>query len=83
MLKAQIHGKLPSDTWQNNEDPLTSAVLGTLANLPADVSLRVLADVVTLEAGPPFELKPPLTWQFWPWWANPMADPAGQRCHPA
>jgi len=78
MLKAQLRGKLPSgivgsEWWRTSEDLLTSNIFGTLANLPAEIACDVLGKAAFLEPGR-LELRPPLTWEFWPWWVEP-ADP--------
>ncbi len=70
VLKAQIHGKLLRDLWINNEDLLTSAVFGTLSNLDDDLACAILADALPITGGQRLTLTPPLTWQFWPWWAE-------------
>jgi hypothetical protein len=80
MLKAQLHGKLPTSIWATNEDLLTSAVFGTLANLPANFALEVLASAEPLAGGQAPVLSGLLAWSFWPWWDDETSD--GSACEP-
>ena len=70
VLMAQLHGKLPSEQWLTNEDLLTSAVFGTLKNLPHSITADLLAKARPLEGSSPPRLVPPLNWEFWPWWGT-------------
>ncbi|UCH86638.1 MAG: hypothetical protein JSU97_09010 [Dehalococcoidia bacterium] len=68
MLMAQLRGKLPTDVWLGSEDLLTSAVFGTLKNLPASATAELLSRAQPLEGSTPLLLSAPLHWHFWPWW---------------
>jgi len=68
VLMAQLRGKLPTDVWLSSEDLLTSAVFGTLKNLPDPVAIALLSRGQPLEGSRPPVLSPPLRWRFWPWW---------------
>ena len=68
VLMAQLRGKLPTDVWLSSEDLLTSAVFGTLKNLPAPVAIALLSRAQPLEGTRPLVLSSPLQWHFWPWW---------------
>jgi len=68
MLMAQLRGKLPTDVWLGSEDLLTSAVFGTLKNLPASATAELLSRAQPLEGSTPPLLSAPLNWHFWPWW---------------
>jgi len=68
VLMAQLHGKLPTDVWLSSEDLLTSAVFGTLKNLPDPIAANLLSRAQPLEGSRPLVLSPPLRWHFWPWW---------------
>jgi hypothetical protein len=65
---AQLHGKLPTDVWLASEDLLTSAVFGTLKNLPDPVAIALLSRAQPVEGTGPPRLSSPLRWRFWPWW---------------
>jgi hypothetical protein len=65
---AQLRGKLPTDIWLSSEDLLTSAVFGTLKNLPDTVAARLLSRAHPLEGSRSLLLSAPLRWHFWPWW---------------
>ncbi len=73
MLMAQLRGKLSSEVWLGSEDLLTSAVLGTLKNLPTALTVDLLSRARPLEGSGTPALAPPLTWSFWPAW---------DRCEP-
>lgn len=73
MLMALLSGKLSSEVWLGSEDLLTSAVFGTLKNLPASVTVELLARARALEGPASPVLAPPLAWSFWPSW---------RRCEP-
>lgn len=68
MLMAQLRGKLPTDVWLGSEDLLTSAIFGTLKNLPASTTAELLSKAQPLEGSTPLLLSAPLHWHFWPWW---------------
>jgi hypothetical protein len=68
MLMAQLRGKLATDVWLGSEDLLTSAVFGTLKNLPASITAELLSRAQPLEGSTPLVLSGPLSWHFWPWW---------------
>ena len=68
MLMAQLRGKLPTDVWLGSEDLLTSAIFGTLKNLPASTTAELLSRAQPLEGSTPLLLSAPLHWHFWPWW---------------
>jgi hypothetical protein len=80
MLKAQIHGKLPTSVWATSEDLLTSAVFGTLSNLPDRYAIEILALAEPLAEGQPPAMSGPLKWTFWPWWNDELVD--GSACEP-
>jgi hypothetical protein len=82
MLQAQLRDKLPiaSDEWRRNEDMLTSAVFGTLKNLPDEIAAGLLATAQPLFGGVAPRLRPPLDWSFWPWWPN--EDDPSNGCEP-
>jgi hypothetical protein len=65
---AQLRGKLPTDVWIASEDLLTSAVFGTLKNLPDPMTAALLSRAPPLEGSRPPVLSPPLQWRFWPSW---------------
>jgi hypothetical protein len=68
VLMAQLRGKLPTDVWLSSEDLLTSAVFGTLKNLPDPIAAALLSRAQPLEGPRPLVLSPPLRWRFWPSW---------------
>lgn len=68
MLMAQLRGKLATDVWLGSEDLLTSAVFGTLKNLPTSITAELLSRAHPLEGSTPLVLSGPLSWHFWPWW---------------
>jgi len=84
MLIAQLRGKLPTETWLNSEDLLTSAVFGTLKNLAPEAFVGVLTGAQPLEGLSPPVLSPPLHWSFWPWWdtcePDVVVEDAGNLC---
>ena len=68
MLMAQLRGKLPTDVWLSSEDLLTSAIFGTLKNLPDPIAAALLSRAQPLEGSRPLLLSPRLRWRFWPSW---------------
>jgi len=68
MLMAQLQGKLPQGDWPASEDLLTSAVFGTLKNLPDRVAANLLSNARPFAHGSSPRPVGPLTWQFWPTW---------------
>ncbi len=74
MFMAQLRGKLPSEAWLASEDMLTSAVLGTLKNLPPRITIELLARARPLQGHASPSLSAPLSWQFWPWWGTCEPD---------
>jgi hypothetical protein len=74
MLMAQLHSKLPGEIWLGSEDLLTSAVMGTLKNLPAMLTVDLLARAQPLAGTDVPRLAAPLTWSFWPTWETCEPD---------
>lgn len=81
MLKALVRA-LRTGKIQMNEDLLTSAVFGTLANLDPRATIAVFKEATPLRRGLRLELKAGLRWEwcFWPWW-GPSAS-GDDRCQP-
>jgi hypothetical protein len=81
MLKAQLRHKLATEHWINNEDLLTSAVFGTLANLPNEFASDLFENHARpLEGSVLPRVEGKLTWEFWPWWVDEDAPLDG--CEP-
>jgi hypothetical protein len=68
MLMAQLRGKVATEVWVSSEDVLTSAVFGTIKNLPPSIATDLLSRVQPLESSTRLTLSAPLVWHFWPWW---------------
>jgi hypothetical protein len=74
MLMAQLRGKTRDEAWLTSEDLLTSAVFGTLKNLPDEIAIGLLATAQAVNGAGGPTLQRPLRWTFWPWWDNCEPD---------
>lgn len=74
MLMAQLRGKLPTEVWLGSEDLLTSAVFGSLKNLPPSIVGDLLGAARPIVGSSPPAPCPPFCWLFWPYWETCEPD---------